>query len=364
MTLTLLTVKERRMTKDGTLVFCRKCATWKVREGFYTRKGGKHRTPCRMCFGSNTEWVGSKAIKRDRTIEEVAEKAILCSSRGEFFKRFHSEYTFAWRRRWLDQVCSHMTPSAQSKLKPRSNVTLDNVVNHAKLCASKKEFVSRFPHEYARARRDGVLNEVCAHMKVSGNKYLRVVYSICLGKEVYVGLSFDPWRRFRQHVERGTALVKKLIANGGELRILTPLIPLEAAIVKETEEIQAARNAGFQVLNQTQGGETGGCWQIWTVESILDEAKKHQTRKAFAVYGRGAYSAARRHGILDEVCKHMPAHHMLAQRRYLQSRIVKSQGCTEDSDKYASDLIVKNRPPKGDRTLLTHAPAIDKTRGT
>lgn len=33
-------------------------------------------------------------------------------------------------------------------------------------------------------------------------------------------------------------------------------------------------------------------------------------------------------------------------------------------DEYTSDLIVKNRPPKGDRTLLTHAPAIDKTRGT
>jgi predicted GIY-YIG superfamily endonuclease len=201
-------------------------------------------------------------------------------------------------------------------------------------------------------------------MKVRGNKYLRVVYSICLGKEVYIGLSFDPWRRFRQHVERGTAPVKKLIANGGELHVLTPLLPLEAAIVKETEEIQTARNAGFQVLNQTQGGETGGCWKIWTVESIRDEAKKHQTRKAFAVYGRGAYSAARRHGILDDVCKHMPTHHMLAQRRYLQSRIAKSQGWTEDSDDYAADLIAKNRPPKGDKRLLTHAPAIDKTRGT
>lgn len=33
-------------------------------------------------------------------------------------------------------------------------------------------------------------------------------------------------------------------------------------------------------------------------------------------------------------------------------------------DEYASDLIAKNRPPKGDKRLLTHAPAIDKTRGT
>jgi hypothetical protein len=79
------------MTNDGTLLFCRKCATWKVRDGFYTRKGGKHRTPCRSCFGSNAEWIEPKAVKRDRTIEEVAEKALLCSSRGEFFKRFRSE---------------------------------------------------------------------------------------------------------------------------------------------------------------------------------------------------------------------------------------------------------------------------------
>ena len=36
----------------------------------------------------------------------------------------------------------------------------------------------------------------------------------------------------------------------------------------------------------------------------------------------------------------------------------------KEDEEYVADLIAKNRPPKGDKRLLTHAPAIDKTRGT
>jgi len=38
--------------------------------------------------------------------------------------------------------------------------------------------------------------------------------------------------------------------------------------------------------------------------------------------------------------------------------------CRKEDEEYVANLIAKNRPPKGDKRLLTHAPAIDKTRDT
>ena len=43
----------------------------------------------------------------------------------------------------------------------------------------------------------------------------------------------------------------------------------------------------------------------WTQDAIQQEALKHQTRNDFRKKNRNAYKAARRRGILDDVCKHM-----------------------------------------------------------
>lgn len=43
----------------------------------------------------------------------------------------------------------------------------------------------------------------------------------------------------------------------------------------------------------------------WTYEMISEEAKKYETRWEFQKVNSGAYKAARKRGILDEVCAHM-----------------------------------------------------------
>lgn len=44
----------------------------------------------------------------------------------------------------------------------------------------------------------------------------------------------------------------------------------------------------------------------WTKEAIAAEAKKYETRASFQKGSQAAYNAARRLGILDEVCAHTP----------------------------------------------------------
>ena len=43
----------------------------------------------------------------------------------------------------------------------------------------------------------------------------------------------------------------------------------------------------------------------WTKEHCAEEAKKYQNRSSFCKGSNGAYTAALKHGWLDEICSHM-----------------------------------------------------------
>lgn len=45
---------------------------------------------------------------------------------------------------------------------------------------------------------------------------------------------------------------------------------------------------------------------IWVKQRIIEEANKFECRRAFRLHSNGAYQAASRNKILDEVCRHMP----------------------------------------------------------
>lgn len=47
---------------------------------------------------------------------------------------------------------------------------------------------------------------------------------------------------------------------------------------------------------------------FWTPSKIVKEAKKYTSKGIFAKANGSAYHAAKRHGILEEVCSHMPKH--------------------------------------------------------
>lgn len=76
------------------------------------------------------------------------------------------------------------------------------------------------------------------------------------------------------------------------------------AFKKGSSAYQAAKRRG--VLNEVCS-HMEPVPQSWTAESIAAEALKYTTRKAFAKGSAGAYNAARRRGraFMDRVCKHM-----------------------------------------------------------
>lgn len=60
------------------------------------------------------------------------------------------------------------------------------------------------------------------------------------------------------------------------------------------------------LINGTNGGEGFQDKDRWSTKELIQEASKYITRSDFYKGSRGAYKAAIRLGILDEICSHMP----------------------------------------------------------
>ena len=64
----------------------------------------------------------------------------------------------------------------------------------------KKDFKKDFYGAYLHAIRRGFLDEICSHMKITGNLYKRCIYAYEFpDKYVYVGLTYNLNRRNTQH---------------------------------------------------------------------------------------------------------------------------------------------------------------------
>jgi len=186
---------------------------------------------------------------------------------------------------------------------------------------------------YNKALHNGWLDEICSHMSVNTkNSYNRHLYyfEFVEDKAVYVGLSYAPLKRLRQHISRGDSSVYKEFRKLGLLRKLKKIdnsnissIRKGLAVLgirlyisqksysvdivgsKEIELVNLFKRKGYRTLNQSTGGALGGNSVKWTRQKVLEAAKRCKARGEFAITYRTAYELARSQGYLDEACAHM-----------------------------------------------------------
>ena len=103
------------------------------------------------------------SLRKERdywTFEQCHKAALKYQSRVEFKKKDGSAYSTAIRNKWIEQICTHMI-----KPVPKVKWTYKKLEEEAKRYKTKKEF-ELFSHSaYVTAVRNGILDEVCSHMK-------------------------------------------------------------------------------------------------------------------------------------------------------------------------------------------------------
>ena len=248
--------------------------------------------------------------KRILTNDDLRFIASFYDNRTTFNKEEPSIYRLCYKRKILDEVCSHM------KVKIHFNVKKEDVLKLALKYNSRMEFKNSkddgWAYHYAVKNR--FIDEACSHMEAVGNKYYRCiyVYEIPENKTCYVGLTYSLHRRHLQHQNPKFYSAINEYCKKENIKLPQPIqktdyLPKAEASEMEKYYVNEYKNKGWLVLNKQKPGNLGGSKDniTYTKEMCIELAKKYNTRAEFAKDYVTAYKYVRLYGWKNEVFAHI-----------------------------------------------------------
>ena len=217
------------------------------------------------------------------TFEACKAEAAKYKHRKDFENACTSAYQRARANGWLDEICAHMDrKGAPWTIK-------QNVLDAAKAFKSRTDFSTVEGGAYHQALANGWLEEACAHMEIADNGYLQCVYVIYNKRlqKAYVGITAQKAdSRFSEHRYMSNITRSKEIALEEDtvFEQMTPNI-YSAAKVKDGIEknfIDILQTKGFDILNCPGSiGAIGSSTEKWTEEKIVEAANQYKSRQEF-----------------------------------------------------------------------------------
>lgn len=186
--------------------------------------------------------------------------------------------------------------------------TKERCVNEALKYDSRAVFKKKSGGAYNASIKNGWLDSVCSHMKVCGNRIIRLVYAYEFSdKSVYVGLTYNIEERDKEHKRNKKSKVFQYIKEKNIIPFLSysEYMDVEKAKKLEGDMVENFRKSGYKILNVSKTGGAGSGFIKWTFKKCKEEARKCKTRKEFYQKNNSAYNSARRYGWLEKICNHM-----------------------------------------------------------
>jgi predicted GIY-YIG superfamily endonuclease len=184
-------------------------------------------------------------------------EALKYPSRVDFQKKSGSAYVSAHTNGWLDDICQHMQRPANSRIIWNEETCRTEALKFE----TKKEFVMKSSGAYNMAKKLGIFDDICSHMKICGSLMLRCVYAYEFpDNHVYIGLTFNSDLRHIQHLTHTKSQVYRYIANTGLIpayKVLSEYVDVHIAMKLEREILNKYIQNGWLKLNVAQTGGIG-----------------------------------------------------------------------------------------------------------
>jgi len=247
------------------------------------------------------------------TFEKCKEEALKYYTKKEFHHKSGSAYDSACTHGWLDEIQSHL----KGNRKPNNYWTKEKCKEEALKYETRNEFQRNSRSAYTASRRNFWIDEICIHMREKGTLRKRYIYSFEFDDNyVYVGLTYNIEIRKNLHMGLNKALTQSEKSQVYCHMKKTGLIPNLFILTKEPiDENSAAeierlyikyyKDNKWILLNKIVGGGLGYGAKKWTKEKIKEEALKYKSRYEFKKKSVGAYNAAVKLRIMNDVCLHM-----------------------------------------------------------
>ncbi len=191
--------------------------------------------------------------------------------------------------------------------KPNNYWSFEKCAEEAKKYSTRTEFKTNSSGAYGASVRNKYLNEICSHMKILGNRNIRVVYIFKFeDNHVYVGLTYNHEERYNGHMKKGTVYkhINKT-KSGFTFELISDYINVEDAKKLEIETIKKFKSDGYILLNVKNGGEIGGNIKYWNYDKCKEVALKYNKLTDFINNEKSCYVISLRNKWLYDIINHM-----------------------------------------------------------
>lgn len=240
------------------------------------------------------------------------EKCLNEAKKYTYIKDFAQKCPQAYRKSvkmgWKKDVYGHLKNTEKNKVK----WTKEACEIEAKKYKSRTAFAKCNPGAYDRAVKKKWIDGICEHMDFiqkglwGKKKIYRLVW--IKDKKIYIGITNNPKRRMHEHLKcSSNSSVKQLLLENKTPEIVVNNIWHHSSYCakKEKEIIKKYKNAEWDVINKSSGGELGCSASKWNYDTLWQESLKYTSVKEFYTKSSAAYTRARDLGYLHLICKHM-----------------------------------------------------------
>lgn len=240
-------------------------------------------------------WIKSKC-------KEEAKKY---NTRSEFNEKCRGAYSAAYNNKWLDEICIHM-------MKHHIEYDEAKIRKEAEKYSTRSEFKAKNQAAYKKARALKVLDKVCIHMNVKKQKWTyEELQNVALKCEKRIDFQRKypgayAYAKRMNYLDEIFKSIKSLVIKWSFEDCKEESSKYESYndfIKNSYGAYQAAlKNKWLDKLEFKKPKKT-----FWTKELCKIEAEKYNSRRDFSKFNGSAYQFALKKGILEEICKHMPA---------------------------------------------------------
>lgn len=175
--------------------------------------------------------------------------------------------------------------------------TLEECRNEALRYKTRTEFQRKNKAFYLYAFRRGWLDSICSHMGQQGSREYRYVYVIENETHIYVGITYNIAKRRRAH--RANDKMVSIFGKDLELIKISCLLPKHEAA--ELERYVAESVTDKILVNKIKAGGLGGSVIKWTEEKLIGETLGYTRISHFRKDKPHVYAMFHRKGMLGKL---------------------------------------------------------------
>lgn len=232
-------------------------------------------------------------------------------SRSDFSKNYPGAVAAARKMGLYEELAKMMVEKGLWEAKTHVFWNRDSCIAEIQKYDTITDLLNNNLGAYLYARKHGFWDEVCKKMKKRGSLRWRKIYAFEFDNHcVYVGLSFNPHKREKDHLrDKDSAVYIHLQSSPChyDFKELSDYLERDDAAVKEEEFKLKYEQDGWTILNRVKCGSLGALGSSkYSKEEVIKIASKYKSRTEFNKNDKGAYLFAYKNGWLDEVCTGMP----------------------------------------------------------